>query len=480
MASIDQAVAGQAARFRQLLDDPAGVQQRQLDGILTNNAQSAWGVQHQFANTNGYRHYVHNVPLSTWDELAPWIDRAANGEPAVLTQAPVVAFEETGGSSKGGKLIPYTEHGLASFRSGLLPWLDDLFMSHPGLAQGKFYWAISPACRAARNTAGGIPVGLPSDAAYFGDALASMVLGALAVPPTVGLIGDFQQWASVTLEHLMASRDLTMVSVWSPSFLSELLRLAGPGLDCQAQWPQLKVISCWDHASARPQAQALQRQFPGVVVQGKGLLATEGLVSIPLTAYEFPVLALESGFWEFLDASGRALRAHEVEKDGVYTLVMSTASGLYRYVLGDRVRIPGFAQRTPMIEFMGRGDQSSDLCGEKLTDDFVAQILAPLGLRFVMLCPVRTDGSALGYQLLFDVDEVPAQHAVVLAHQVDEQLCANPQYAYARNLGQLAALTPVAVRQPQARWHARGLARGQRLGDIKVPALGPVGDWYLP
>ena len=42
----------------------------------------------------------------------------------------------------------------------------------------------------------------------------------------------------------------------------------------------------------------------------------------------FPVLALESGFWEFLDASGRTVRAHEVEKDGDYTLVMSTASGL--------------------------------------------------------------------------------------------------------------------------------------------------------
>ena len=271
-----------------------------------------------------------------------------------------------------------------------------------------------------------------------------------------------------------------MISVWSPTFLSELLRLAGPGLDYSALWPNLKVISCWDQASARPQAQALQDLFPGVVVQGKGLLATEGLVSVPMVGCEFPVLALESGFWEFLDSSGRALRAHEVEKDGDYTLVMSTASGLYRYVLGDRVRIPGFASRTPMMEFIGRGDKSTDLCGEKLTDDFVARALAPLGLRFVMLCPVYADGSAHGYALLVDSDEVSAQHSTAMLHQVEQSLCLNPQYAYARNLGQLAALTTVEIRQPLARWLARGLARGQRLGDIKVPALGPVEDWYLP
>ncbi|MEO8021720.1 GH3 auxin-responsive promoter family protein [Polaromonas sp.] len=478
--SISQVVAGHAARFRYLLDDPAAVQARQLATLVVNNAQSAWGLRHQFATIEDYRQYAQNVPISKWDDLAPWMDRVAKGERTVLTSAPVLVFEETGGSSGGAKLVPYTEDGLASFRKGLLPWLDDLLVSYPVLGQGKFYWAISPACRVPRTTPGGVPVGLASDAAYFGAELAPLVLDALAVPPTVGAIADFTQWVAATVEHLMACKELTMISVWSPTFLSELLRLAGSGLDYRTLWPQLKVISCWDQASARPQAQALQDLFPGVVVQGKGLLATEGLVSIPLVGFEFPVLAIESGFWEFLDASGRALRAHEVEKDADYTLVMSTASGLYRYVLGDRVRIPGFAGRTPMIEFIGRGDTSSDLCGEKLVDEFVARALAPLALRFAMLRPVCAPGNTPGYALLLDVDEVPEQTAVALTHQIEQALCANPQYAYARNLGQLVALTPVGIRQPLARWFARGLARGQRLGDIKLPALGPDDDWYRP
>ena len=45
----------------------------------------------------------------------------------------------------------------------------------------------------------------------------------------------------------------------------------------------------------------LRALFPGVEIQGKGLLATEGVISIPLMGRPAPVPAVTSHFLEFLD-----------------------------------------------------------------------------------------------------------------------------------------------------------------------------------
>ena len=46
-------------------------------------------------------------------------------------------------------------------------------------------------------------------------------------------------------------------------------------------WPRLRVVSCWDQGRARAEADTIRRWFPRARVQGKGLLATEGVVSVP-------------------------------------------------------------------------------------------------------------------------------------------------------------------------------------------------------
>src|SRR5262249_54358093 len=153
------------------------------------------------------------VPIRTYDELQPWITRAANGETEVLCSEPIVAFEETGGSVSGGKLVPYTASALRAFRAAMLPWLWHLSLQRPGAFPGTTCAAISPATRAPRVTRGGHPVGLPSDAAYLGDDLVAAFIAISAVPADVGRLSDMTQWRFVTLLHLLASEDLTFISV---------------------------------------------------------------------------------------------------------------------------------------------------------------------------------------------------------------------------------------------------------------------------
>jgi hypothetical protein len=119
--------------------------------------------------------------------------------------------------------------------------------------------------------------------------------------------------------------------------------------------------------------------FPGVLIQGKGLLATEGVVSVPLVEHGSCVAAATSHFFEFMEHLGSPPRLlHELEENHEYAVLLTTGGGLYRYRLGDRVRVVGFASNTPLLEFLGKEDGISDLCGEKLSPAFVGSILAEL------------------------------------------------------------------------------------------------------
>lgn len=397
--------------------------------------------------------------MAGYEEFAPLIARMAAGEPDLLVPGLPCAFEETGGSSAGAKLIPYTPALLAAFRRALLPWLDDLAATWPAIATGRAWWSISPAARAPRQTAAGLPIGLGGDAAYFGAELAPHVLATLAVPPEVGALAEVAQWRAATARHLEQCADLALVSVWSPTFLLEFAdHLRVPPV----------LISCWDQAASRPWAEAVRARFPQSVVQGKGLLATEAVVSIPLSGWDWPVLAPDAGYFEFVDDDGTACEASDTRVGAEYGLLLTTAGGLYRYAIGDRVRVRGFAGEAPLLEFIGR-DHTVDLCGEKLGEAFVLAALAPLGLRFALLAP-RADG-ARAYSLHVDAAEVAPEACAALAAAAERCLAANPQYAYARRLGQLAPLDVVRVAGALEAWLRRGTARGQRLGDIKPPVL---------
>ncbi|RPI45257.1 MAG: GH3 auxin-responsive promoter, partial [Betaproteobacteria bacterium] len=209
-------------RFRRLLSEPEAHQLRVLRAILRRNADCDFGRRHGFADIETFERYRARVPVARYEDLRAPIERMARGEAGVLTSEPVCAWEETGGSSGGAKLVAYTAAGLREFRAGLAPWLDSLHAACPRCACGRSYWAISPAGRSAKRTPSGMPVGLP-DTAYFGESRSAELAATLAVPAQVGGIRDLGAWRHVTALHLVACPDLTLVSVWSPTFLLELL-----------------------------------------------------------------------------------------------------------------------------------------------------------------------------------------------------------------------------------------------------------------
>jgi hypothetical protein len=458
-------------RFCRALRQPRQTQERLLLRFLRRNAGSEYGQRHGYAAIRSVREFQKRVPIVTYDDLEPWVERICNGRPNILTTEPVLRLEKTSGSSSAAKYIPYTASLLAEFQNAVGAWMFDLFTRRPGLLGGAQYWSISPAGQKKEVTSGGLSVGFDDDTDYFRPLERWLLRQVLAVPGSVCRVPDIETNRSVTLDYLRRCRHLRFISVWSPSFLTLLMSRLPSGTRPRDFWPDLQLISCWTSGGSARYVAALRDLFPGVEIQGKGLLATEGVVSIPLIGGPASAPALTSHFLEFVGADGQARLVDEIEVGARYRVLLTTGAGFARYDLGDMVDVVAPAA----IEFIGRADSISDLCGEKLNETFVGRVLeeatGEFGLRgFLMLAP--EESKPLRYVLFV---EAPVDDA--LADFVDRRLRAAFHYDYCRKLGQLGPIEVVRVCNTADRYLQGCIALGQRAGNVKPAYLRREFGW---
>lgn len=515
------ASTGAWVRYQRALARPESAQRDVFARLIANHAGSAYGRAHDFSEVRGYEDFRERVPIVEYDALEPWITRIKHGEPNVLTSEPVTRLVPTSGSSGARKLIPFTPGLQRSFSAAISPWMVDLARQSPSIAIGPAYWSISPAISAVANESSVVPIGFDDDSAYLGGIRQRLIESTFAAPSALRLAADMDSFRYATLLCLLRQPELRLISVWHPSFLTllldalsnrwdelmadvasgdcryrdafpvqvrpllraapsppraRMLDAAGPS-EIAALWPRLQVVSCWGDGQAALPLRELQKRLPRVVIQAKGLLATEACISIPFAGHH-PV-AITSHFFEFADTEGNTHLAHALRKGEVYTVIVTTAGGLWRYRLGDLVEVDGFVGAAPSLRFLGREGGVVDLCGEKLAEPFVTRVLEEacrefrLAPRFALLAPEVGENESRHYTLFVE-GEFPA---ALLVH-LDVHLCDNPHYAVCRDLGQLQPIRGCQVAVNAYEIYCRVMcAPGSRLGDIKPRMLSQRTDW---
>ncbi len=450
-------------------EEAAGAQERKLLAYLHRNAHTAYGAASGFARIRRYEDYAAEVAIIGYAELQPWVQRVAAGEKGVLTDDGVIALEETSGSGGARKWIPYTRGLLREFESAVGVWMRDLADTTPAAFAGTFYWSVSPPLAGRGRSPGGIPIGLDSDLAYFSTKSAALLAELMVAPPELGRSTCAGAWFAATTDSLLSHRDLSMVSVWSPTFFLSLdrhlqARLGSRQFVWSEIWPGLALMSCWTDAGSAAWIPEVRERLGEVAIQGKGLLSTEGVVSIPLGDIETPpTLATASHFLEFRDPhSGEVSLCHELRAGQIYEVVLTSAGGLYRYATGDLVRSYGDLK----IRFVGRAGQCSDLVGEKLDEQQATAALSGLdGALWIAPCDD-------GYTLYLDA-QTGDPDAGRMRTAVEDRLMENRYYRQAVDLGQLRPLDtrPVNAAQIDALLLALSKRSGGRLADMKIPAL---------
>ncbi|MFP5384314.1 MAG: GH3 auxin-responsive promoter family protein [Gammaproteobacteria bacterium] len=423
------------------------------------------------------------VPVTTWRDWQPMVDRQRETHQRLLIDSPVERYQPTSGSTSAIKWIPYTRQLLAEFDAAISPWLGDLYRAHPGVRRGHHYWSLSwlpTSMRAGQHGELNDDMTLLSSGKRILTQVTQAVPSGAALAPT----SDGSLW--VTLAYLAADRQLSAISVWSPTFalnllermgdwrqeLAEMLERgdwrarvahAGP-LPCPRSprsaallrawsgvpdaaffaelWPQLALVSAWDTAGAEPWAQRLRMLLAHAAFQGKGLWATEGALTIPFRGQH--TLAYRSHVVEFEDLdSGLVLAPWQLREGQQVSPLISTGSGLLRYRMNDILRVGGHFGSVPTLEFMGR-DDGCDLVGEKIGSTFaqavIEKILDGSGLLPVTLLALDDAGRGRpGYVLLLDdeQDGMTETRKMLLAGRLERALCRHFHYELARSLGQL-------------------------------------------
>jgi hypothetical protein len=511
------------------------MQESILMRIVSENRDTQFGREHGFGSVTGIESYRGRVPVGSYETFGPLIAEAMKTGSPVLTKERPLVYEPTSGSAAAAKFIPYTPALQKEYSRSINAWLSDLYHTITAIKTGRHFWSISPPSQASHTAGDGTPVGFADDTAYLG--WKGKILGrAMAVPSCVRLLSSMENFKYSVCYFLLSAHDLTLISIWNPSFISLLLdtlhryadRIIGdiargtltlpepepatfldPFIAAQPQrsrecaslfsafgndapvlyrglWTRLSLVSCWTDGPSAEGAARLRALFPDVVLQAKGLCATEGIVSIPLCQAGGAVAAYTSHFLEFVPQAGEGARCvDELETGGAYSVLLTTGGGLYRYALGDCVRVTGRMGALPVLSFIGR-EHVSDMTGEKLHEEEVARaVRAALAdenadVSFWMVSPEQ-DGAAYYYVLYCEAegsDTLSFERGVRIGRRVEEEFCKNFHYQHSRRLGQLSPLRFFRVfRGGQATYFRRCLAEGKKAGSIKPALLDTRTGW---
>jgi hypothetical protein len=174
------------------------------------------------------------------------------------------------------------------------------------------------------------------------------------------------------------------------------------------------------------------------------------------------------------------LAAHEVQEGQTYFILPTTSYGLYRYHISDLVRVTGFYNRTPLVEFLSKGAHFANLTGEKLSEYHVSgamrDVLAELDLTLTAysLAPCWHDEQPY-YGLFVERGDLAQGHkGVRLAVALDRRLCAvNIEYASKRESLRLGPIRlQVLANRTWQQWDRQRLQKtGGTLEQYKHPCL---------
>lgn len=465
-----------------------GTQRKVLSRIIENLRFTEQGKK--INPLASYEELVRDLAIRTYSDYQSEIELQKSTGQACLCQN-VVRYEPTSGSTSERKWIPYSKDFLNEINKAAAVWLADVYSEFPKTKQGSHYWSMSWLPNELREQT-------DNDESQLFPWLQRLFLDPVkAVPAAVTTLPTSEMAWWSTLLYLCSREDLSLISVWSPTFLLRLLSDIRTHWDqisfCLNQgewgqhdsdlqkilkraprrkiknihaqdkdlflklWPGLTLISAWDSSTSVTWANQLKAELPWVQFQGKGLWATEGVLTFPFLKHK--VLALQSHFYEFKDLETEEIfPSWKLKERKIYQPLLWTSSGLLRYALPDRVQVVGHYHQCPCFEFLGR-IQSTDMVGEKLDAAWVSELFKK-NSQWQAISLAAVSRPKPKYYLFCLTDKQVDIESHLLAHH---------HYKLARELKQLEAAEVIRIKDVQRYWAKYN--RSAILGQNKIEIL---------
>ncbi|MFO0947540.1 MAG: GH3 auxin-responsive promoter family protein [Planctomycetota bacterium] len=522
-------------RFRNLTQRPTEVQRKHLFDQIRREQDTGFGRDHHFRSIKSVEDFRRHLPITNYEYYQPYIERVKNGDTeAMFHRQKVLMFAMSSGTTDARKFIPVTQRYLDDYRRGWTIWGLHLFETH------KHLWFKTMIQIASDwdefRTPAGIPCG--SISGMTAQVQKLIVRKTYCLPPVSSKIRDVQAKYYLAW-RLGLMRDVGIMVSANPSTIVSFARFGGEnyeklirdihdgtihqdfpvpkeiyqvehkrlrakperaraleeivnktgGFRPKDVWPFFGAIGNWTGGSVG----AYMRHFPEFYgspsIRDIGLVASEGRMTIPIeNNTSGGILEITSSFFEFVPVDEihspqpTVLESHELQEGRDYYILLTTSSGLYRYNIFDVVRCVGWFEKTPLLAFLNKGSNFSNITGEKVSEYQVAKsvenALVELDHRLTAftLAPCWDDRHPYYGLFVEEGDFADLGQAEDLVRVVEQQLRRmNSEYHEKRASGRLGAIRLQLL--PTGAWRKWDRARLQRTGgtseQYKHPCLIP-------
>ncbi|MDR0940576.1 MAG: GH3 auxin-responsive promoter family protein [Mediterranea sp.] len=381
-------IIGKAFDYRlraiELYDTQAGtIQERVLNRLMRQAAGTEWGRKFDFATIADYDTFRRCLPIQTYDDVKPYVERMRGGERNLLWPSEIRWFAKSSGTTGDkSKFLPVSREALADthYLGGqdvVALYLRDnpesRFFSGKGLILGGSH---SPDLNSRHTLVGDLSAILIENI--------NPLVNLVRVPDKrVALMSEWESKLEAIADSTL-SKDVTSLSgvpSWMLVLIKRVLRKTGKAT-LEEVWPNLEVFFHGGVAFTPYREQYAQvirssrMRYMETYNASEGYFGTQDDPTDPAM-----LLMIDYGiFYEFVpfeevgSEHPRACCLEEVELGKNYAMVISTSSGLWRYMIGDTVK---FTKRDPYkFVITGRTKHFINAFGEELIVDNAERGLA--------------------------------------------------------------------------------------------------------
>ncbi len=362
---------------------PHEVQDELLFSLIKSAENTQIGRKYDFSSMKNYTTFSERIPVSTYEELEPLIELTRKGEQNVFWHSNIKWFAKSSGTTNAkSKFIPVSSEALENCHYKASKDLLCLFLNNNEDSQlftGKSL------------RLGGSKQLYEDNNTFFGDLSAILIdnmpiWAEFSSTPSskISLMGDWETKLPAIINETMNENVTSLAGVpsWMMVLLQKTLETTGKS-NLLELWPNAEVYF-HGGVSFEPYKEQYKKLFPKDSFKYYEIYnASEGFFAIQdQNDSDELLLMLDYGiFYEFIpmDTFGtlnqRVIRLNQVELHKNYALVITTNSGLWRYLIGDTIR---FTSLSPYrIKVTGRTKHHINVFGEELmvenTDAAVAK-----------------------------------------------------------------------------------------------------------
>ncbi len=354
---------------------PHEVQDEIFRKLIQTARHTKFGQQYDFGSITSYSQFRDRVPVHSYEQIFPYIERLMRGEQNILWPSEVKWFSKSSGTTNArSKFIPVSEEALEDchFKGGkdLLSiyvnnYPDTKIFDGKGLAVGGSHQVNEFD---------------PTASSYYGD-VSAVIMQNLPIwaefirTPKLetALMSNWEEKIDKLARETSQENvtNIAGVPTWTILLIQQIVALERKKNILEV-WPNLEVFF-HGAVSFKPYRKLFKELIPkDQMVYWEIYNASEGFFGIQdQKNSEEMLLMLDYGiFYEFISIDElekehpKAIRLNEVELGKNYALVISTNAGLWRYNIGDTIK---FTSLDPYrIKISGRTKHFINAFGEEV------------------------------------------------------------------------------------------------------------------